>query len=111
MLTTMGTTVGQGNDRNDSCTGSSSPDYVLQYVTPTDGQITIDTIGSSFDTVLHVYDGCDPAALLACADGVPGGSIVPSQVSFVVDEGTPLIIFVDGWFGSSGSFTLNLTME
>ena len=73
------------------------------------GTAIIDTIGSSFDTLLGVYTGANVASLTLIADN---DEIVPeinsqSRVTFSVIAGTTYRIAVDGYYGATGSVVLN----
>jgi hypothetical protein len=72
------------------------------------GVLTVDTIGSGFDTLLAVYTGStvNGLTLIAMNDNAPGAGSA-SQVSFAVQAGTQYQIAVDGYNGASGSITLN----
>lgn len=74
------------------------------------GRINIDTIGSSFDTVLAVYTGTAVNALTAVASDDQGGGNNTSRVSFNVTSGTVYQIAVDGWLGSEGTVKLNISI-
>jgi hypothetical protein len=73
------------------------------------GQVTISTIGSSFDTLLAVYTGSALASLSQVAadddSGTGGGT---SLVQFSAVAGTAYRIAVDGFAGASGDIVLNL---
>jgi hypothetical protein len=71
--------------------------------------VTISTIGSNFDTLLAVYTGTSVSALTEVASDHNNGANWISQVVFTATAGTRYQIAVDGYFGSSGSITLNLT--
>jgi hypothetical protein len=59
-----------------------------------------------FDSELFVFTGCgtSPTAVAADDDGCGGGGT--SQVSFVSDAGTTYYVYVTGWNGARGNFTL-----
>ena len=74
------------------------------------GTVTIDTIGSSFDTLLGVYTGSSVGALTTIAgDDDSGGSNNSSRVTFSATSGTTYQIAVDGYNAASGNITLNLS--
>jgi alpha-tubulin suppressor-like RCC1 family protein len=76
---------------------------------PTDCSVTLDTIGSSFDTLLAVYTGNVVSNLsLVMADDDGAGYQLNSKLSFSALAGTTYHIAVDGYGGSSGAFILNL---
>lgn len=78
-----------------------------QWIAPTDDQVTIDTDGSSFDTLLAVYSGntLDSLALLAENDNQATSS--QSLVVFPPVSGTTYWIAVDGVNGAVGNLVLN----
>ncbi|MGA2500901.1 MAG: SdrD B-like domain-containing protein, partial [Tepidisphaeraceae bacterium] len=85
------------------------------WTAPFSGDVTIDTIGSNFNTLLAVYTGNSVSALTAVPNGadddIPGGQPGgPSKVTFGVTGGTVYQIAVDGYQGATGNFTLNLNL-
>jgi len=76
------------------------------------GDVTIDTKGSDFDTTLAVYTDTD--ATLAglneedCDFGTPAEGWTDSMVSLTVTAGTNYAIQVFGYDSATGSLTLNL---
>jgi hypothetical protein len=72
----------------------------------------MDTLGSSFDTLLAVYTGTSVSALTAVAsnDDSPAGGTVTSKVSFAATAGRQYQIAVDGYQGASGSITFHLNL-
>ena len=91
---------------------------VWYYWTPqSDGDVTIDTAGSTFDTLLAVYTGSAVNALSEVASNddendLSGLGIITSKVSFTATAWTTYCIAVDGFNNGpgaeSGSITLNL---
>jgi hypothetical protein len=79
------------------------------WLSPVNGQITVDTIGSNFDTTLAVYTGDAVNQLVERAfnDDIVNGQNKASRVQFNVTAGTNYRIAVDGWNSESGSITLN----
>jgi len=95
-------------DGGASCAASGA-DVWWRYVAAYPGTATIDTCGSSFDTVLSVYSGC-AGAELACSDDAtcddaPG---TVSQVQFSITAGTQYLIRVAGKAGAVGDIMLNV---
>jgi len=78
------------------------------WVAPFAEQVTIDTSGSDFDTILGVYTGTSVNGLteIASNDDAPGLG-TKSAVTFTAVAGTTYRIAVDGFNGASGSITLN----
>ena len=95
--------------------GATSPDAVFIWTPAEDATVCLSTVGSSYDTVLHVRAGdaavgiCrDPAAQVACNDDV--GALLQSQLTLEASAGTDYFMFVDG-FGanSTGDFLLTVS--
>ncbi len=78
------------------------------WTAPGNTTVTIDTFGSSFDTVLAVYTGAQVGGLsqVSANDDAAGGHT--SQVKFSANAGVSYRIAVDGFAGSSGTIVLNL---
>jgi serine protease len=78
--------------------------------TPTDsGKVTIDTAGSSFDTLLAVYTGSAVGSLsLVASNDDVGGGLLTSRLNFHANAGTTYRIAVDGFNGVKGSINLRL---
>jgi hypothetical protein len=96
--------IGEPNHAGDP--GGHSVWY--RWTAPAGTPVTIDTIGSSFDTLLGVYTGNSVSSLttIASNDDIDGPN-QPSRVSFTPVAGTTYQIAVDGWGGATGSITLN----
>ncbi|HLP78431.1 MAG TPA: immunoglobulin domain-containing protein [Candidatus Paceibacterota bacterium] len=90
--------------------------YWLMYQPPTNGVITLDTIGSTYDTLMEVYTyngtltSYNDLISVACDNDsvAPQG---PSRVSFQVVKSRPYIILVDGVNGSRGTAWLNYSLN
>lgn len=78
---------------------------------PASGTATIDTEGSSFDTLLGVYTGTAVASLTTVAGDNDSGAGSASLVTFACTAGTTYQIAVDGFGGASGNVTLNWDVE
>ena len=91
-------------------TGGAS--YWLMYQPPTNGTMTLDTVGSSYDTVMEVYTfngtlvGYGDLISVACDnDSVsPHG---PSRVSFQAVKTRQYVVVVDGVNSARGTAWLN----
>ncbi len=88
-----------------------------KWTAPFRGSVTIDTLGSEFDTVLSVYTGTAVNGLTLVQRNNDFGGTSGSLVSFAVTAGTEYQIQVGGWrpFGpgtvaQTGAFQLNLAM-
>lgn len=103
----IGTTVGATNDGTASCGASDfSPDVWLKFTSPASASYSIDTFGSSFDTVLSVHSACPGSGFeLACNDDTLG---LRSAVTVGVVAGNTVWIRVSGFDGAAGPFELQL---
>ncbi len=79
-----------------------------QWTAPANGTVNLDTIGSTFDTVLAVYTGTSVASLTAIAADDDNGGNNTSALSFPAVDGTTYYFAVDGYGGQIGSIALNL---
>jgi uncharacterized repeat protein (TIGR01451 family) len=79
-----------------------------QWTAPASGNITLDTHGSGFNTLLAVYSGTAANALTSIAgnddDGASGNT---SGLTFHANAGAIYRIAVDGSAGAQGAITLN----
>ncbi|MBI2410979.1 MAG: proprotein convertase P-domain-containing protein [Candidatus Kerfeldbacteria bacterium] len=107
-----GTTVGQVNDTMGSCAGTESEDVAFTWTAPANGEYTLDTIGSTFDTVLYLLDGTTSAALEltnACNDDAVNSQ---SSLTKTFTTGQTITIVIDGYTmgtsTSAGDFILNI---
>ncbi len=81
-----------------------------KWTAPVAGIATIDTFGSSFDTLLGIYTGTEVADLTPIAsDDDTGG--MQSLVAFRVTAGTVYYLAVDGYGGNTGSIVLHLALQ
>lgn len=70
--------------------------------------VTIDTEGSTFDTLLAIYTGNQLSQLKEFASNDDSGSALSSSLTIPVTAGVTYYIAVDGYNGDSGSLRLNL---
>jgi DNA-binding beta-propeller fold protein YncE len=78
------------------------------WTAPTNGTVTIDTIGSSFNTLLAVYTGSSLSNLTLHASDDQSGGNNTSQLSFPGVAGTVYQIAVDGSYGARGNILLHV---
>src|SRR5207244_362504 len=71
------------------------------WTAPTNGTVALDTIGSSFDTLLAVYTGNSVSSLSLISSDDNGGGGLTSRAFFDATQGTTYQIGVDG-FNPSG---------
>lgn len=104
-----GTTVGYTNDYDAVCpyTGSTSPDVVYSIVPCLDGALDITLCaGSDYDTKLYVTDSA--LTIIACNDDLCPGW-VSELTGVAVTAGALYYVFVDGYGGDSGNYTIDIT--
>ncbi|MBI3416214.1 MAG: HYR domain-containing protein [Verrucomicrobia bacterium] len=98
-----------GEPRHAGNAGGHSLWYL--WTAPATGTVTIDTVGSEFDTLLAVYTGSAYGALTTIASnddmGGSGNTKVWSQVSFTATQGTDYRIALDGYNNKQGITVLN----
>lgn len=81
------------------------------WTAPVSGVVTINTIGSAFDTLLAAYTGSTVSALSFVAANDNQGFSTFSVVSFSATAGTTYQVAVDGFGGASGTIQLSLKMS
>ncbi len=79
-----------------------------KWTAPTNAVVTIDTVGSSFDTLLAVYLGDTVSNLALVASDNDGAGGTKSRVVFAGVAGVTYQIAVDGYGGAAGTIQLNL---
>jgi hypothetical protein len=77
-----------------------------KWTAPSNQTVFIDTLNSTFPTVLAVYTGTNVASLTTIASD-PDGSDLVDRLNFVAVAGTTYRIVVDGRAGASGTIFLN----
>jgi hypothetical protein len=80
------------------------------WTAPLTGPVEINTLGSTFDTLLAVYTGnaVNALAVVAQNDDIQAPLNLQSRVRFSASAGTLYRIAVDGYNGATGSITLNV---
>ena len=82
------------------------------WTAPASGRLTIDTLGSTADTVLAIYTGAEVRTLTPiAANDDASASTVQSRVALQVIAGVTYRIAVDSFGGSTGSLRLQLRLE
>jgi hypothetical protein len=83
------------------------------WTAPSVGTLTVNTVGSTFDTLLAVYTGSTVSVLnhIASNDDFGTGFNRTSRVTFGTVAGTTYHIAVDGFRADSGEVTLNLDFD
>ena len=106
---TTNSTIGRTNDYTPTCvSNSTAPDLAYTWTAPSTGSYTFSTLGSAFDTVLEVRQ-YNTGSSLGCNDDSSG--TVQSTVNVSLTAGQTVIVVVDGYSTSSGSFNLNISQN
>jgi subtilisin family serine protease len=113
-------TSGSTYDTNTSATretgepttrGATASTKWYSYVPTSSGTLTINTNGSSFDTVLGVFTGSSVSSLTTVASDDDSGDGFSSSVSFSVSSGTTYFVQVASWStGQVGAIALNWSL-
>ena len=106
--TNVGATKQDGEPIHAGNAGGASIWY--RWVPTGSGQVTIDTFGSNFDTLLAVYTGSSLGSLTSVASNDDTGGL-QSQVSFAAAAGTIYQIAVDGFNGGTGALTGSVNLH
>ncbi|MGI5863171.1 MAG: DUF4215 domain-containing protein [Myxococcales bacterium] len=96
---------------NSACAPTDTePDGIASFTAPADGDYLIE-LDANFDSVLFVWDACDPATAtsLGCHDTYGDGG---EHLTLTLTAGQTVFIGVDGyagWYAEEGPFTLTVT--
>lgn len=112
-LSVTGTNEGAGSEPGEPGHGDGGGRSVWwTWTAPANGTLTIDTRGSTFDTLLGVYTGTLVSSLKSVAsNNNESSSSTASRVMFDVLAGTSYQIAVDGFRQAAGDITLNLDLN
>lgn len=90
-----------------------SPNTWFCYTASCTGDVTVSLLGSSFDTMLAVYNGCEcpptQSRMIACNDDF--GSTFQSQITFAAIAGNRYLIEVGGYGAETGQGVLTIRCE
>jgi Immunoglobulin I-set domain len=103
---TMGATKQSGEPNHAGNAGGHSVWY--RWTAPSTGTWSLDTIGSSFNTLLAVYTGSALNNLSVVASNLSAGTLTNS-ITFTASGGVTYQIAVDGYNGAAGNAVLHLT--
>lgn len=82
----------------------------FRWTSPVSSLITFQTNGSSFDTLLAVYQGTSLTSLRSIAfNDDASSSTLTSAVTFRTSSATSYYIALDGYGGASGNYSLNVS--
>jgi subtilisin-like proprotein convertase family protein len=108
----IGTTINATKESGEPNHAGNSGGHSVWYfwTAPGNTTVVVDTVGSSFDTLLAVYRGNSVNALTTVAsnDDIASGNL-QSRVTFTPVAGTTYRIAVDGYGGASGGIVLTLS--
>lgn len=102
--TTMATST---NDPTGTCNVSSAAPGVWYKFVGTGYNTTASLCGSSYDTKIQLYSGS--CGSMTCVDGNDDFCSLQSQVSWAATSGTTYYIFVGGFSGATGSYSLTIS--
>ena len=90
------------------CQPNSGKSVWFSYTAPADGEVVVNTCGSSFDTVLTVYTGsCRLLAAMACNDDYgPACAGTQASVRFTANAGATYLLLMGGYNGASGALSV-----
>ena len=102
----VGTTAYASHNEGSPCSSSRGPDLRFLWRPDTTDSYRISTEGSSFDTVLYVYEGCN-GPVMGCNDDSVDRT---STVVVSAEAGQTYVIVVDGYDRpDAGNFELSVT--
>ena len=101
----VGASIESGEPNHAGNSGGASVWWT--WTAPAAGEVTFDTYGSSFDTLLAVYTGTSLNRLIEVASNDDIDDSPQSEVSFAAERGQAYHVAVDGYGGASGAIALN----
>ncbi|MBI5499193.1 MAG: DUF4215 domain-containing protein [Deltaproteobacteria bacterium] len=111
--TFTGATCAATGDYTATCGASAGgPDVVYRLTLAVAADVTMDTVGSSYDAVLHLHSsGSCPGPELACDDNTAGGT--PGQARFFrnLAAGSYWVIVDGAGAGGRGNYVLNVDVS
>ncbi len=98
------------------CDLAGGASYWYAYTAPADGTVTLDTIGSSFDTFLAVYAFNAPLSdyvdlIPITCDNDSAFSNGAARIEFAVPKGRQFLVVLDGVDGARGIAKLNYRLD
>ncbi len=111
----VGTNEGATSEPEETASGSDQEEnnsVWWSWDAPTSGQVTVDTFGSNFDTILTAYTGNSVSELTEIASNDNSTPNNPqSEIVFDAVEGTTYHFAVDGVSDQTGEIILNISQE
>lgn len=97
------------NQYTGSCGGASGTEAVYVVTSDMSGFMRVN-LTSTFDSVLYARRACDDTKTeVACNDAT--GNAGGDSILVSVTKGEPMYLFVDGYAGSTGTFTLDIDVQ
>ncbi len=117
--TVVGTTAGPDLTtpvNANGCQDGSGPEAVYAIIPDQNGFLTahLPAAAAGFDAVLYARADCgDQASQILCNDNynTSNGNNGGELISFPVQGGVPVYLFVDGWGGGAGAYDLSLDLS
>jgi cysteine-rich repeat protein len=111
--TFVGSTCAAGNTFTATCGGgAASPDVVHRLVLATSADVTLDSVGSDFDAVIHLRSGTTcPGTQLVCDDNSAGGTPGQARIFRNLAAGTYWVVMDGAGAGNRGNYTLNVSVS
>ncbi|MCP4291639.1 MAG: hypothetical protein GY780_07365 [bacterium] len=102
-----GNTSGNMDDYDAVCpySGSTSPDQVYSFTPASDMVVSVDLLGSTYDTKVYVM--LADQTVIACNDDFHPGYVSMIQEAYLLG-GTEYFVIVDGYGGDMGDFVINI---
>ena len=104
-LSNLNASAEAGEPDHAGATGGAS--IWLEWTATTNAHVFLDTLGSSIDTLLAVYEGDDIAAMVGVAENDDSNTAGSSALDFYAVAGTTYRIAIDGKNGVQGTLKLN----
>jgi len=111
--TYTGDTTGNPSNEHGSC-GGDAGEAVFYFVLSAPSHVVLDSIGTSFDSVLYVRHGSCPSGKEIGCDDDSGGSAWSARLDFTILYPGTYFVFLDGytidpdWGPNEGPFQLNV---
>lgn len=79
----------------------------FKWVADTTGTLTVNSAGSTYDTVLIAYSGSALGSLVQLAGNDDFGGTLTSQITFTVVTGRTYYLWLSGYANDAGNYTLS----
>jgi len=103
--------TGETNEPNHASVATPLASVWWKWTATANGQLTLDTFGSSFDTTLAAYTGSAVGALTVRASSNDADGTQQSRVAFPVLTGQVIWIAIDGSASAEGAIVFNYLFQ